>query len=148
MDADILSANASQLARLERLVARLSPADLARDLGEGWTVSAALGHLAFWDSRARLILELLGQGKPLPAGDFEWYESDLLNTALTPQWRALPPAEAARLALDAARSVNDTVVRVSKPVEKALIAADTAWLLRRANHRGEHIDQVERALAG
>lgn len=146
MDADILSANASELASLERLVARLSPADLARDLGDGWTVAAALGHLAFWDSRARLILERLGAGQPLPAEGFEWYESDLLNDALAPQWRVLPPPESVRLALDAARAVNQAVTGVAPAVEKALVAADKAWVLRRANHRREHIDQIEAAL--
>lgn len=42
--------------RLEKLVTGLDDVDLRLDLGSGWSVTTALGHLAFWDREQRLNL--------------------------------------------------------------------------------------------
>jgi L-alanine-DL-glutamate epimerase-like enolase superfamily enzyme len=42
-------ANDQSRERLARLIATLTPARLAVDLGGGWTVAAALAHAGFWD---------------------------------------------------------------------------------------------------
>ena len=47
--AEYARANDETRARLHALVARLGPDDLARAAFEGWSVSALLAHLAFWD---------------------------------------------------------------------------------------------------
>ena len=41
--------NRAATADLRTLVESLSDAELAVDLGDGWNVSMALAHLAFWD---------------------------------------------------------------------------------------------------
>ena len=44
-----LAENNAERARLQGLVARLTDADMARAMSEGWTVGVGLLHLAFWD---------------------------------------------------------------------------------------------------
>lgn len=48
-DRGFQDANDQSRERLARLVATLTPARLAVDLGEGWTVASALAHMGFWD---------------------------------------------------------------------------------------------------
>jgi hypothetical protein len=123
---------------------KLNDDDLQRDLGEGWTVSVALAHLAFWDERAALLLERYAEGTPqhhIP----DWYE-DLLNQTLEPQWRALSP----RAAADGAVAAAEHVTRVLRTLDDDLCARleshEEGYLLRRFNHRNEHIEQIEAAL--
>jgi hypothetical protein len=49
MERSYVAENAAERARLQALVARLTDADMARAVGEEWTVGVALMHLAFWD---------------------------------------------------------------------------------------------------
>jgi hypothetical protein len=145
MDPDLLVQNEIERDRLARLVSRLSDDDLARDLGEGWTVAVALAHLAFWDERAALLLERYADGTPqhhLP----DWYE-DLLNQALEPQWRALPPRAAADGAVAAAEHVTHVLRGLEDELCARLEANEEGYVLQRFNHRREHIEQIEAALA-
>ncbi len=49
MDQSYVAENTAERARLQALVARLSDANMARPMSEGWTVGVGLLHLAFWD---------------------------------------------------------------------------------------------------
>ena len=49
MDRSFQRQNDDSRERLARLVATLTPTQLSIDLGEGWTVASALGHMGFWD---------------------------------------------------------------------------------------------------
>jgi hypothetical protein len=144
VDADLLVENETERDRLATLVAKLSDQDLARDLGGGWTISVALSHLAFWDERAAQLLERYGAGTPqhhIP----DWYE-DLLNLTLEPQWRALPPTAAAEQAVAAAEHVTAVLRGLEDDLCARLEAHEEGYLLRRFNHRREHIEQIEQAL--
>ena len=57
MESSHLSRNQAALQRLAELAARLTEEDLARSLGGGWTIKAALAHLAFWDRYASALLD-------------------------------------------------------------------------------------------
>lgn len=48
--------NTQSRRRLETLVRGLSEEDFARSTDYGWTISALLVHLAFWDYRMSAIL--------------------------------------------------------------------------------------------
>ncbi len=48
MEHDWIALNAAATSRLNALLNRLTPTDYARS-EDGWTVSAMLAHLAFWD---------------------------------------------------------------------------------------------------
>jgi hypothetical protein len=138
----ISDANAEVTARLESLVSRLSDADLARDLGGGWTVAVALSHLAFWDRRVAYVLARWTDG----GAPHVELDDDVVNTALEALHLAVEPRSAARLAVEAAKSADAAIARVPDAIAAQLIAEDHAYLLRRSGHRGEHIEQIEAAL--
>jgi len=107
------SQDAPQRQRLEALVQRLSDAELARPMPDGWTVAAVLAHLAFWDTRAALLVERWRRDGVGPSP----VDVHIVNNAAKPQWLALPPRAAAELAVQAARAADS-----------ALDAADGALL--------------------
>lgn len=138
---DDMNANCSATQRLEDLTARLTDADLARDLGNGWTVTTALGHLAFWDRQQRLNLDAWRvDGEPPTQGDE-------VNTALAPILTALQPRAAAALAVAAARELDAAIAQLPPDAGRVLAAGPYAYIIRRARHRLEHIEQIEQAIA-
>lgn len=84
--------NNAARARLSALAARLSDTDLAQPIGHGWTVSAALAHLAFWDRRNLATLEEWERG----GVQVTRVDPDPINDAMLPQWLAMPPRQAQR----------------------------------------------------
>lgn len=145
-DRSFVDANVEATAALGDLVASLSPADLAADLGEGWTVSMALAHLAFWDSWHLARWEhaaASGDVAPAPVGEDV---SGRNNDALVETWRALDGGRAAALALDAAARIDTYVAGLSDAAIEAAMAADSPnWFARRP-HRSEHLGHIRRVL--
>lgn len=130
--------------RLRDRLSRLTDEELRRPLEGGWTVAAALCHLAFWDRRARLLLERLERiGAEPEAADI-----DLLNDGLLDEWLAIPPREAVRLALEAAEAVDRTVERFSDELVARVLAFGNPMRVDRSLHRQAHLDEIDRALGG
>lgn len=145
VDRAYVSHNNSERARLRALVARLSDADLARPLSAGWTIASVLGHLAFWDQRVLVLLEAWEQnGTPPPTSSEE--DVDWINDAGKPFLLALPPRQAADLAL----AIADTVDRRVETLPDALVARNASAAaplnFNRATHRRQHLDEIESAL--
>jgi hypothetical protein len=138
--------SAAERCRLATLVERLGEQQLGRSLGGGWTVAVALAHLAFWDRRALLLLDRWeGGGRP-PPEESQWSGDDVINDALLAEWQALSPPEAARLAIEAARAVDRGVESLDASTVEEIVAHGESWLVRRALHRCEHLDQIDRAI--
>ncbi len=135
--------NDAERERLRGLVARLGDADLGRPIGHGWTVSAALAHLAFWDRRNLATLEQWERSgvQVIPV------DPDPINASRLPEWLAMPPREAAAEALAAAEVVDGKVERLSTRLAEEILARRPRTIIR-ATHRREHLDEIERALAG
>lgn len=145
-DRTFIAANRAATADLHELAASLSDADLAVDLGEGWTVSMALAHLAYWDAWhvARWVhAAQAGQLAP-PAADGE--VTNRANEALVPTWRALPPRAAVALALDAAEAVDAYTADLDDEALDAAREREGAFWFERAAHRRDHIDHIRRVL--
>jgi hypothetical protein len=132
--------------RLQALLQRLSDADLARPLDDGWTISATLAHLAFWDRRAALLVERWLRDGSAPGPSDLIPDIDTLNEAALPQWRAISPRAAATEALAAAEAADLALDRASPALIEQIVAAGRPINPARARHRREHIDQIERAL--
>jgi uncharacterized damage-inducible protein DinB len=128
--------------RLRTLVRRLSDADLARVMPGGWTVSAVLAHVAYWDARAIYWLDKWARGDaPAP---YEHENVEAVNDAAKPLCLALPPRIAADLALRLAEEADGKV----KALSEAMLAGIRAtggppFNLSRAIHRKEHLDDIE-----
>lgn len=143
VDRGFQAENAKARERLKVLVGRLSDADLERSVGHGWTVAATLVHLAFWDLRALTLIDKFekeGAG-PSPA------DIDVINDSVRALGRVIPPRAAARLAIEAAESLDRRIEALPDRLIEAVGAAGNPFNLARHHHRAEHVAEIERALA-
>ena len=144
-DRSYVDQNTRERERLRALVERLSEDELRAPVNEHWTVAGVLGHIAFWDARVLSLADKLERRVPFTSSDAEPEDVDWINDASRALIHAIPPLEAARLALQIA---EETDARV------ATLPADRLWPQNpdsplyavRASHRGEHLDEVESAL--
>jgi hypothetical protein len=135
--------NGVELTRLRALAARLSDADLGRDLGGGWVVATALAHLAFWDRQRQTQLRKWARTGTQPdAGD-----SECTNAAVEVLANAVPPRVAARLAVEAAEAVAHEVQGLDDDVVGEIERAGATNMLRRAAHWRDHMAQIEAGLS-
>jgi hypothetical protein len=147
VDRSYIHDNDRERQRLEALVARLSDQDLARPLPAGWTVAAALAHLAFWDQRIVVLAEAwrrAGAAAPPPAHDPA--NTDWINDAAKPLLLGLPHRTATELAVAAARAADRAAAELPDAFLAANAAAGNPLNLLRATHRSQHLDEIERAL--
>ncbi len=148
-DRTYVAENDTQRARLRTLVARLSDAELGRPLPAGWTIAGVLGHLAFWDQRILVLLERWArQGAAAVPQAPDEADVDWINDAAKPLILALPPRRVADLAVSIAEAVDREVSRLSDDFVARNAAAGHAVNLRRAEHRRQHLDEIEHALTG
>ena len=148
IDRGFVGENTKERTRLKALVARLSDADLARPLEAGWTVAAVLAHVAFWDQRALVLLERWRQAglaavpRAIDEADVDW-----INDAGKPLFLAMPPRRAAEAALAIAEAIDRTIASLPEEFVTRNAAAGTPVSLLRAEHRREHLDEIEAALS-
>ena len=140
---DFLADNSASNAELRALVGRLTDADLARDLGEGWTVSAMLAHLALFDFRAAALLDRWRQSGVVAASPLD---ADLLNAATSHLFLAIPAHRAAELTLAAADAADQRVAAIDANFLARIDAAGRPITLNRSAHRREHIEQIQSAI--
>ena len=144
-DRSYIAENDRERRRLEALVDKLDDAALNRAMPAGWTVAAVLAHLAFWDQRIVALVDLLKRGAPVPAehaSDVDW-----INDAAKPTQLALAPRRAAALAVETARASDQAVATLSDEQLAKNVAAGRPINVVRAQHRREHLDEIEQALA-
>ena len=130
---------------MRALLSRLSDEDLGAMVNEYWTVAGVLGHVAFWDGRALFLAGKLERAQPSTA-DGEPEDVDWINDATRPLIHAITPREAAELALRVAGETDRAVASLS-PELVATIDDNTPLNPLRADHRGEHLDEIEAALS-
>lgn len=146
VSAATLQANTSSAyAELRAFLDGLTDSDLTKAVGDGWTVSTVLGHLAFWDSWVENRWKLFDADGAFD--DFPDNVADLLNKTLEPQWLALQPAAAKRLASDAAESLTARIQSLDDAALSTAIDTGRSHLIDRSRHWNEHMDQVRRSLS-
>jgi hypothetical protein len=145
VDRGYVDQNDKERARLKALVARLSDADLARPMPAGWTAAGVLGHLAFWDQRVVVLLDAWQQSGQVPPPNAE-ADVDWINDAGKPFLLALPPRQAADLAVAIAEAADRKVAALPDDIVTRNAAAGSPINLLRAEHRRAHLDEIEAAL--
>ena len=145
MDRSFIAANARELQRLKALVARLSDEQLTAMVNEYWSVAGILGHIAFWDGRALFLAGKLRRGEPLTPSDDEPEEVDWINDSSRPLIHAIAPRALADLAVRIAEETDELVASLP---DELLAGLDENSPLnpRRADHRSEHLDEIEAAI--
>jgi hypothetical protein len=146
-DRAYVAANDAERERLRSLIARLSDEDLRRVMPGGWTMAAVLAHIGFWDARVIALLDKWGRGVEPSATDYEPEDVDWVNDAAKPLCLALPPREAAQLSLQLAAEADGKVAALSDAMLATIRRAGNPLNVLRAEHRQEHLDDIERALS-
>lgn len=144
MDRRYLESNDESRRRLAALIDRLGDDDLALDLGDGWTVAAALAHVAFWDRSAEARWERWRTDGSME--EFGETPIDVVNAASLPAWRALPPRVAVNLAPAAAEDLDARIAALPEDALAFALATERAYLVDRGGHRLAHVRQIEEAL--
>jgi len=134
--------NASEREHLVSLVNRLTDDELSRPLEAGWTISAVLAHLAFWDQRA---LTLLSKWKQAGVGPSPM-DTDIVNEAMRLHCLAIPPRVAAQLAIDCAVAIDREIEQLTPAMLADVETNGKTVRLDRAHHRRMHLEQIEQAL--
>lgn len=150
-DRSYVAANEASLARMRGLVDSMTDEELAEPMPADWTVAGVLAHLAFWDQRVTTLVDRWGpdgNGTPPDSpGSYEEEAVDWINDAAKPMILALPPRVAAQVAVDAAAAADARVAGLSDE----LLAENerTGFYINplRADHRLEHLDEIEQMRA-
>src|SRR5574340_1059216 len=141
LDPSFIQLNRAATERLRRLVNSLSDEQLRTRLGEHWTVAICLAHLAFWERRVMHVLDLTRQAGKVVSPDIDIFVNDLS----LPLWAAIPPREAARIALECADACDkqleafpaDLLERVHEQRQRNVL---------RFLHRNQHLDDIDLVL--
>ena len=135
--------NNAERSHLERVIARLSEKDYSRPVGtKGWTVASALGHLAFWDRRASvLIARYRREGVKQSEMD-----EDILNDSLAWLCAGVPGNTIARLAREAAIAIDREIDELPADLVARMETKDSSVRLDRGLHRAHHLAQIENAV--
>ena len=141
LDRSFIELNHTSTNRIRDLAARLSDKEIQHPVGEHWTVAIALAHLAFWDRRVLYVLDMTERDGALfvPAIDI------FVNDLSLPLWAAIPPREAARIAIETSEALDKRLEDYPPALLEEIYAYNTRWVVR-ALHRGEHLDEVDAAL--
>jgi hypothetical protein len=145
-DRSYIAENTRERERLRGLVERLDDDALRLPVNPHWTVAAVFGHIAFWDGRVLALADKLERGEPFTSSDTEPEDVDWINDASRPLIHAIPPRELARLSLQIAEETDARVATL--PLDRLWPQDPESPLYAvRASHRGEHLDEIEAALA-
>ena len=145
-DSPYVEENTRERERMRALVERLGDEELDSPVNEYWTVAGVLGHIAFWDARVLALADKLERGVPFSPSDEEPEDVDWINDASRPLIHAIVPRELAQLALRLAEETDQRVASLGADRAYPGIA-DSPLNPLRASHRGEHLDDIEAALA-
>ena len=130
---------------MRALVSRLSDRQLGAMVNEYWSVAGVLGHLAFWDGRALYLARKLQRREPFTESENEPEDVDWINDSSRPLIHAIDPRALAELAVSVAEETDEFVA--SMPDELLAGLDETSPLNPvRANHRGQHLDEIEAAI--
>jgi len=141
LDRSFIERNRASTSRIREMAARLSDEEMLHPVGEHWTVSIVMAHLAFWDRRALYVLDMTERDHKLFIPEIDIFVNDLS----LPLWAAIPPREAARIAIETAETLDQRLETFPVELLDEIYAYNKRWVIR-ALHRGEHLDEADAAL--
>jgi hypothetical protein len=133
--------NRASTERIHALVARLSDEEMQTKVGEHWTVSIALAHLAWWDRRIMYVLDMTERNGKLFIPEIDIFVNDLS----LPLWEVIPPRDAARICIETSETLDKRLEDYSPELLEEIYNYNKRWVVR-ALHRNEHLDEVDAAL--
>ncbi len=133
--------NRASTERIRALAVRLTDEEMQTKVGEHWTVSIALAHLAWWDRRVMYALDMTERDDKL----FILEINIVVNDLSLPLWAAIPPREAARICIETSEMLDKQLEEYSQELLEEIFNYNKRWVIR-ALHRNEHLDEVDAAL--
>jgi hypothetical protein len=144
MDRSYVVENKLSRERLGKLVKVIKDEELTLTLyAEGWTVAAALAHLAFWDQRRLLLVRKWKKNGITPSP----IDEDLINDTLVPFFLALPPRKTAGLSLSVAQELDRELEALPAGLVEEINKLGDRHALNRGIHRKMHLDDIEKRLS-
>jgi len=140
LDRSFVELNRASTQRIRAMAAR-SDEELKRPVGEHWTVSIVLAHLAWWDRRVMYVLDMTERDGKLFIPEIDVFVNDLS----LPLWAAVPPREAGRIAIESAEELDQRLENYPPALLEEIFDYNKRWVVR-AMHRGEHLDEADAAL--
>ena len=141
VDPAYIASNRVSTARIRALANSLSDDELRHPVGAHWTVAIALAHIAFWDRRVLHLLDIAERGG---VGDIPSIDVSVNDLSL-PFWAALPPREAARLAVETSEALDARLETYPPQMLELVYAGNPRWV-QRGLHRDAHLDEIDAAL--
>jgi hypothetical protein len=141
LDQSFVELNRASTERIRALAARLSDKEMQHPVGEHWTVAIVLAHLAFWDRRVLYVLDMTQRDGKLFIPEIDIFVNDLS----LPLWAAIPPRNAARIAIETSETLDKRLEEFSPALLEEIYNYNKRWVVR-SLHRGEHLDEAEAAL--
>ena len=141
MDRSFIERNRASTQRIRLMAARLSDDELRQPVGEHWTVAIVMAHLAFWDRRVMYVLDRSERDGKLFIPEIDIFVNDLS----LPLWAAIPPREAARIAIETAETLDQRLETFPPALLEEIYTYNKRWV-ERALHRGDHLDEADAAL--
>jgi hypothetical protein len=132
--------NRASVERIKKL-ASLTDEQLQTRVGEHWTVSIALAHIAFWEKRVIYVLDITEKNGKLTFPEIDVVVNDLS----LPLWAAIPPREALHIAIEACEEVDKRLETYPQKLLEEVYGKYERWVFR-SLHRNEHLDEVDAAL--
>jgi hypothetical protein len=141
IDRSFVDLNRASTERIRTLAARLSDEEMQTRVGEHWTVAIVFAHLAWWDRRVMYVLDMTEKDGKLFIPEIDIFVNDLS----LPLWAAIPPREAARIAIETAETLDQRLEEYSPQLLEEIYNYNKRWVIR-ALHRGEHLDEADEGL--
>jgi hypothetical protein len=134
--------NKESLQAINSLLAGLTEKELSTPMPAGWTVSAVLVHMAFWDQRALTLLEKWEKDGIV----FSPVDIDVTNDVSLPLCLAIPSKKAVELFLKTAEAINKHILELSPEGMMEIEEKGKNVNLLRANHRIMHLNDIKTIL--
>lgn len=140
MEREFVTGNKKERERLTKLVNEITDEELKLVIyKEGWTIAVVLAHLAFYDERRRVLLKKWKEKGVTPSPHDEY----VINNTLLPFLLAIPPREAANLAVLTAEALDRELEETSDKLIDGIKTLGDRYALNRAIHRKMHLDEIE-----
>jgi hypothetical protein len=133
--------NRASKERIRKLAERLTDSEMQTKVGEHWTVGIVFAHLAWWDRRVMYVLDMTEKNGKLFIPEIDIFVNDLS----LPLWAAVPPREAARIAIETSETLDKRLEEYSPALLEEIYNYNKRWVVR-ALHRNEHLDEADAAL--
>jgi hypothetical protein len=141
LDPNYKDLNRASTERIKKLAASLTDEEMQSRVGQHWTVSIALAHIAFWDRRVMYVLDMTAKNGKLFIPEIGIFVNDLS----LPLWAAIPPRQSARIAIETSEYLDQQLEGYPPLLLEEIYNHNERWVIR-ALHRNEHLDEVDAVL--